>query len=99
MSALDDGPAARCWNARAVGELCGKHADCPNWSLDVKGWVHERSRAGLPMDEGTFSAWVQAQYPRASFQQPQINDFQKFVACSADLSGAGRTRIRSRGPG
>ena len=69
--------------------FCGKHLDYPNYSVVVPRWVAGRQRDGLPADEEDFMSFLLTEYPNASYQQPKVHDFQKFVASFLNLSDPG----------
>ena len=54
----------------------------------------------LPLDdEEGLMAFTRAEYPNASYQQPKIHDFQRFVtAWRGIVSPPGAERPRSRSP-
>ena len=90
QSALDHDPQQQCWNHRAEGSrFCRKHADYPNFSVVVRTWAVKRQRNGVPLDEGDFMTFIRTEYPDASYQQPKVHDFQKFVASFLNLSDPG----------
>ena len=65
------------------------HADYPNYSVTVQRWAADRQQRGLSFDEEQFTAHIRAEYPNASYQQPKVHDFQKFVASFLNLSDPG----------
>ena len=89
------------WPRIGVGRLgaryCKAHADFPNFCVVAQRWIGERQGAGLTLPEAEFMAHVRAVYPNASYEQPKIHDFQKFVAAFAS-AGPGAERARSRSP-
>ena len=48
-------------------------------------WAAAQSQKDGPSDEKQFRAFVRAQYPAASFEQPPAHDFQKYVRTFASF--------------
>ena len=93
-SAIDSDPRERCRSRCMEGSrFCGKHLDYPNYSVVVQRWVAGRQQDGLPIDEGDFMTFLLTEYPNASYQQPKVHDFQKFVASFLNLSDPGDVAV------
>ena len=93
-SAIDSDPRERCRSRCMEGSrFCGKHLDYPNYSVVVQRWVAGRQQDGLPADEEDFMTFLRTEYPNASYQQPKIHDFQKFVAFFVNLSDPGDVAV------
>ena len=61
----------------------------PEYSVVVQRWVAGCQRNGLPLDAQELMAYIRAEHPYASYQQPKVHDFQKFVASFLNLSDPG----------
>ena len=55
------------------------HHDYPDYSAKVKRWLEAPIRAGSPVTDEAFHAWLREEYPRATHPL-NINDFQKHIA-------------------
>ncbi len=66
--------------------------------MKAKQWVDECTRDGLQMCEKEFVVRTRAEYPQASYQLPNTNDFHKFVGSWANLNAQGAEHARSRSP-
>ena len=96
---VDRDPYARCWNKRVRegSRFCDAHQDFPNFSVLTREWIKKCQDVGSPLLEVDFMAYVRAAYPHATYELPQIYDFQKFVASFANAE-ARCERARTRSP-
>ena len=75
-----------------LAQRCKAYAQrCKAYSRDgifvIASYDSLKQQEGRP-DEGQFMAFIRAQYPDASYEQPPVHDFEKFVQTFAGFLSA-----------